>query len=573
MAALLLAGCGGSGGDPPPAPAPQPPPPSPNPVPGPGQVLIAGQVTYDFVPHQNGGQGLDYGQTEARPARLVNVQYVVAGNAVATARTDINGFYDLVVDENQSGFVRVRAESIETGTPGWNFRVLDNTSGDAIYTLDGAVASSGTANSTRDLHAPSGWTGSGYGNERAAAPFAILDTIYEAAELLLTADPAIDFPPLATHWSPDNRPTVALDGEPDLTTGEIGTSFYGTSFGANGIYLLGAEDNDTEEYDPHVILHEFGHYLEDRLGRSDSVGGPHAFGDLLDMRVAFSEGWSTAFAAIALDDPIYRDAGGFRQGGAFSFSVESRANGAPGWFSEQSVYELIYDLVDANADFGDAVNLPFGDVWTAMTGAVTTTPAVTSIFPLLNAVKIANPGEQVLIDQLAASQSIDSVTSDFADGETNSGGGAHVLPIYTPITVNGGTPVNLCSTDDFRSSVTGSTNKLSSRRYLRFTPNAAGNVTITVEATSIPAGEFADPDFWVYRQGPIAVSDGPPSAACQDVNGGAWAPGTCVESNSVPVTVTEHVLEIYEWTNTNADDDPDYPPIGTTCFDVTVTQP
>jgi hypothetical protein len=31
------------------------------------------------------------------------------------------------------------------------------------------------------------------------------------------------------------------------------------------------------------------------------------------------------------------------------------------------------------------------------------------------------------------------------------------------------------------------------------------------------------------------------------------------------------VLELYEWTNTNRTDDPDYPPIGRTCFEVTVT--
>jgi hypothetical protein len=44
-----------------------------------------------------------------------------------------------------------------------------------------------------------------------------------------------------------------------------------------------------------------------------------------------------------------------------------------------------------------------------------------------------------------------------------------------------------------------------------------------------------------------------------------------VETISLPSV--EHVLEIEEWTNTNDSDDPDYPPIGRTCFDVTVTQP
>jgi hypothetical protein len=37
------------------------------------------------------------------------------------------------------------------------------------------------------------------------------------------------------------------------------------------------------------------------------------------------------------------------------------------------------------------------------------------------------------------------------------------------------------------------------------------------------------------------------------------------------LTAGDHVLEVYEWTNTA--DDAQFPPIGRTCFDVRVTQP
>lgn len=571
LLAMALAGCGGSGGGGGSSPTSTPP----NPAPAPGQVTISGQVTYDFVPHGIGG-GLDYGQTESRPVRLATVQFIDGGNVLASTRTDLSGNYSLFVDPDQMGFVRVRAESVELGIPSWDYRVVDNTSADAIYTLDGAVASSGTADSTRDLHAASGWTGTGYGEPRAAAPFAILDTIHEAVEFLVAADPTIALPELSIHWSTDNVAAYGSDGNPDPATGDIGTSSYlvNKPLGLNGIYLLGKEDDDTDEYDRHVVLHEFGHYLEAQLGRSDNIGGPHAFGELLDMRVAFSEGWATAWAALALDDPNYRDASGPRQQFAFAFSVESGSNSAPGWYSERSILGLIYDLVDTAIDGNDVFSYPFADVWSVMTGAIRATPAMTSVFPFLNAIKTAHPGDAVLLDQRAAADDIAWVMDDFGDGEVNDAGSADVLPIYTRATINDANGVDLCSTDEFKGATTGSVNKLSSRRFIRFTPNFPGSVTITMTATSIPAGEYADPDFRVHRQGAlVGKSLDQPSTACMDTSAPGWMESDCVESTSMPLQAQEHVLEIEEWTNTNDSNDPKYPPIGRTCFNVTVMQP
>ena len=563
--ALVLAACGGGGGGGAPAPAPPDPPP---PTPAPSTVTISGAVTYDFVSFDP-GPGLNLDSPVARPARQVQVQFIDGVDVVASTRTDLNGEYSLDVEANRSGHIRVRAESIESGLPGWGFRVVDNTSADALYVLDGAVLSSGEADSQRDLHAASGWTGASYGNERAAAPFAIIDTLLVGRDFVLSADATTDFPALNVNWSPNNVASFDVNGEPDTATGEIGTSFFS---GTSGIFLLGEEDVDTEEYDQHVILHEFGHYLEFSFARNDSIGGPHSLGDRLDMRVAFSEGWATAFAALALDGEVYRDSNGPQQAGAFGFSLESAGVLTHGWFAEVSVQELIYDLVDANSDAPDNFTFPFASVWSVMTGPVATTTAVTSVFPFLNAIKADHPADNVALDLLAASQEIGSISTDFGESATNNTGSADVLPIYTALTVNG-PAVNLCSTDEFSSGITGATNKLSSRRFIRFTPPATGGVTITQTATSIPDGDYADPDFWVHRQGRLAASIGPPNDACTNTADASWVPGNCVESASLALTAVEHVLEIEEWTNTNADDDPEFPPIGRTCFDVTVTQP
>ena len=73
--------------------------------------------------------------------------------------------------------------------------------------------------------------------------------------------------------------------------------------------MLGKENVDTDEYDEHVLTHEFQHYLQNLTSRDDTMGGPHSLGEKLDMRLAFSEGYANAFSGMSLGDPVYRDSG------------------------------------------------------------------------------------------------------------------------------------------------------------------------------------------------------------------------------------------------------------------------
>src|SRR5690606_27348042 len=149
------------------------------------------------------------------------------------------------------------------GPPSWDVEVRDNTSNTTLplasrplYVLDTAPFDSGTVNSTRDVTAPTGWGGTSYTGPRSAAPFAILDAAYAAIQLVLSADPQAVFEPLDMFWSVNNRPA---DGSVDQ--GEIGTSHYRP--GQNQLFLLGNAANDPDEFDDHVVAHEWGHYYED----------------------------------------------------------------------------------------------------------------------------------------------------------------------------------------------------------------------------------------------------------------------------------------------------------------------
>jgi hypothetical protein len=514
LAGVLLSACGGGGDGGGGAVTPPPPPPPPAPT----TVTISGKITFDRIGFDATlGTGLNPTAPIESPARQVTVQAIDASSSAVLAETvtDTNGDYSVNVPSSRNLFIRARAEMVKTGTaPTWNFSVHNNTSTgttDALYALDGNPASSGTANSTRNLRAPTGFGTTNYTGERAAAPFAILDTVFRAKELVLTAVPDEAFPELRLFWSEDNKPTSGPFCPDD---GNIGTSSY-IVFGANdvddcnvpvatGIYLLGDFTiGDTDEFDESVIAHEFGHYVEDKFGRSDSIGGEHGGSATpLDLRVALGEGWGNAFSGMVRNDPIYRDS---FKGAATDFHLDLEADDTvnEGWFSEASVWEILWDLFDSTNEADDSVTLGFTPLFAVMTGAEKTTDAVTSIYTFITGLKAANPDTQAAITQLLTGEDIDG-TDDFGTGETNDGDPAinnGVLPIYVDIGL--GTQQTVCSRSPFGHT---SSNKLGNRVFLRFDNDTQRLVTITATGANSGGGVPAtDPDIFVLRRGVLAA--------------------------------------------------------------------
>jgi hypothetical protein len=550
---------------------------SPAPPLGPN-VTLSGTVTFDLVPTANigGVWQLDYASTQSAPARRVTVEVMNGSTIVATTTTDDAGAYSVSIASNENVFVRARAEMDLSGSPGWSVSVTDNTQGDGLWVLDSDTFLLGASGATQDLHAASGWGGSSYTSSRSAAPFAILDAVYGAMQFVLASEPGLVFPALQIHWSPNNVPTVSATG-PDTPSGQIGSSVY---VSGGDIFLLGAQDKDTDEYDRSVISQLWGQYLLDAFGRDDSVSGPHAPGDQLDMRVAFRDGFANALAAMVTGDPVYRDTQGPQQAQGFSFNVEGEAatdpNPFPGWFSERSIQELVYNLYDSDANFvpagsttQDNVALGFAPIFAAVAGPLRDTPAQTSIFPFINGLQQAQTQDIRLgIDALVRAEGMDGIIDDYGSTETHFGtpATAKLASVYDGATVNGAAS-NVCSLDDFASTASGAVDKLGSRRYVRFTASTSGTYTFLATAVSPPAA--ADPDLVLFQAGEFTRSEGPPSAACTQ----SWqtTPGVCTEGFSASLSAGDYTLEVYEWTNVT--DDPRYPPIGDTCFDVTVSGP
>lgn len=451
---------------------------------------IAGRVTYErvlfFPPTSatpNGsGPGLNYSNRQILPARGMVVEAIKSsdgnlcdGAAIATTLTDGDGWYRLA-SGSAKVCVRVRAQlyrSADNGSPvNWSLAVADNTAANALYTVTEAAPALADAQPRRDFRASSGWSNGGYNAERTAAPFAILDTACKAMNAVLDSRSGTSFGALTFMWSPKNT----NDTNGTWEQGKIGGAFFDSA--SRAIYLRGDADVDTDEFDEMVIAHEFGHFVAHVLSRSDSIGGDHSLLDSLDPRVAFDEGWATAFAGLALNDPIYRDSyevttinNTTRE---YSVNIQAQYGNTPtGWYSEMSMQRALYKLGSDVADGGEGMGL--GALLQTFAGDYKRSDALASIFSYGTFLKNEHSMYASTIASLLSDEDIDGYTlAEFADNETHAPNNFH-LPVYATLDAIG-TRQTVCSSNAY-----GTENTLSNQRYLRFNPLQSSRYKFNIE--------------------------------------------------------------------------------------------
>lgn len=443
---------------------------------------VTGTVTYDFVPAaynvatQVGG--LTFAGAVQKPVRNGMVAVMNGATPLATGNTDASGRYSLMFTSPASGTLQVVVLA-SSSTP--SIIVQDNTASGAAWGL-GATLGSGN---TVDLHATHGWTGTSYSAQnRLAAPFAILDSMYTASQAFMAARPSVVFPALRVNWSPNNVPQAG-----NKALGQIGTSHFSPA--ENQIYILGKEGADTDEFDSHVIVHEWAHYFEKNLSRTDSPGGPHSSGDILDPRLAFGEGYGNALAAMLLPESLYVDtvwsSGAIR---AFGFDAETEPsptdNAQPSPFSETTVMRLLYDLFDTGTNEGfDQVNVGLGVICDVLTGPEKTTDALTTLGSFITGLKAQAGINASAVDRLLANYQIGPITSQWGDGDPG------LRAMYTQVSsVPYGVTLQFDGGFD--------SNKWQQNQYYVVTGNGS---PITVGTTCTQ-----DVDIKVYRSGTMVAS-------------------------------------------------------------------
>ena len=473
---------------------------------------ISGRVTFERVPFASQlGAGLDYNSQQILPARGVIVEALTSndglycnGDVVATTLTDGDGWYRLTPTRTSKVCVRVRAQLYRAAdgnsTASWNFAVADNTAAKVLYAMTESSPASIDARPRRDLHAASGWANGSYSAARSAAPFAILDTACKAMDAVLAERNTTQFGTLTFFWSTKNT----SDDNGTLQQGKIGGAFFDRT--AVAIYLRGDAAVNTDEFDEMVIAHEFGHFVTHTLSRSDSMGGDHSLLDYEDPRIAFDEGWATAFAGLALHDPIYRDsdeaATASSSAHEFYFDIRQRftnANIPTGWFAESSLQRALYTLGSDVADGGSGMGL--GTLLQTFAGNYKQTDALASIFSYGERLENEQPA---FANAIASALDMEQINGDtivaFADNEMHAPSGLD-LPVYRVLDTLGNKQL-VCSSNAY-----GTENMLSNRRYLRFIPLQAGRYKFNVQPLSSGIAGFELLDRGsaiIYQEGSTA---------------------------------------------------------------------
>ncbi len=490
-----------------------------------GGVKISGQITYDRVPSalSHGGLAkLDYSKVKRVASKNIIIKAIGRdGKTISETTTDKRGRYVLYVAPNQD--VKIRAYARMYKKDFWDVSVVDNTNMKALYVLEGKYHNSGTKQNIRSLHAPSGWGGTEYTSGRRAAPFAILDSINQAMSKIQKVDSSAKFPQLTVNWSVNN---IAAGGDPDA--GQIVTSNYD---GERNLWILGDANSDTDEYDDHIIIHEWGHYFEDQFSRTDSIGGPHGPGEALDIRLAFGEGWGNALSGIVTDDPFYFDTSGYGQSTGWYMDLEAGAQKHAGWFSEGSVQRILYDLYDKTNESHDKTSLGFEPIYKAMVNGEKNTKAFTSIFSFIDALKREVPSDKRDIDKTVAYENISKISDSYGSGRNNNGESDVSTPVYKELRVGG--TVTACSRNNY-----GVYNKLGNRTYIKVKIATSGNYRF--DAQPVGYGN-QDPDMVLYET----------KNAHKDV-GISMYEGSPSDTLSVSLKEGEYLLDVYDASYNNS---------------------
>jgi uncharacterized protein DUF5719 len=313
---------------------------------GPTQMLTGGAF-YQKIPVTDTGLDLTHPvMVPIRGARLEVIDRSLQA-IVAVSETDVNGQFRVPVPLEPDLTIRV-VSRLRSG----DLRVADNTSGNALYSITADVDARQTIGKVVIAD-----------NSRLSGAFNILEMIQRSNETVRVADATIIFPAVSIFWSTRNTPRGG-----NIPQGLVGTTYFNLT--DNTAFVLGDRNVDSDEFDDSVIIHEYAHMLAARFSRDDSPGAAHGIGDMLDPRVAWSEGWANFFSSVVRNDAAFRDSLGPNGTTILKYDLEENVPAGdtnPGYWSEASVDSLLWDLYDDHPDAGDNVQYPLFVIWAAFT--------------------------------------------------------------------------------------------------------------------------------------------------------------------------------------------------------------
>lgn len=300
-----------------------------------------------------------------------------SGNVVQCSETGANGEISFTLPRGSVSYT-MAVNSRSANSAYLRASVLNMPERNQHYALQASV----TANS----HVNLGYVTAAADDAVLGGAFNILDQFYEANVYLRSQIGGFtSAPKVAAYWERGYNPNSYFGAT-------AGLSFYLPGY--YRLFILGGQNgdvnsSDTDHFDNSVILHEYGHFLEDSLFNSDSPGGQHNGNKIIDPRLAWSEGWGNFFQAAVLfgpsGTPYYTDTTGnddgttdmyfhtnletppLSGGGACLGSGDCPTATGEGNFREFSVARMLWDVVDSVSDTQftatDNVSGKFNELW------------------------------------------------------------------------------------------------------------------------------------------------------------------------------------------------------------------
>lgn len=467
-------------------------------------VVTSGTTITSLARYQAWTMNTTNGLTSAfdtNPIRRAEVQVVSSdGSTVQCGETDNSGNISISIPR-VAGTYTLKVFSRADNTF-YKASVLNNPTQNEPYAISASFTLNGSETSRSVTLTNASHTGTLEGGA-----FNILDQILKANDFMRTTvtnalcTPCADFtvaPKAKIFWTAGVSPGVYYG------SASSPISFFSktdTSSIAKGIYILGGvlgdvNCTDTDHFDNSIILHEYGHFLEDAYNESNSPGGSHNGNSLIDPRLAWSEGWSNFYQAAVLGRSDYIDTTGNAQcsgGIGIDLNLELATGGedrmlggtvaGEGVFREVSVSRTLYDIMTPAGSTNElktstpiGADLGFGYIWHIFSSASDGLGKSSYAF--------RNMGNfnRALYDLIAVRQSgkLSDLFACFDNEYQTSGTGLNFeLPYATPVT----TSTSACSRTI--GTVSGSINAFQSTHS--YTYNYDGNVanaTITLTTSS-----------------------------------------------------------------------------------------
>lgn len=214
--------------------------------------------------------------------------YDGGGNLIQCGETDGSGNFSLLIPDTVNSQYTLSVYSRAFNST-YKVSVLNDVNSNQPYKISTSFSSgssspvdAGTLTAEGDESVDSSLKG---------GAFNIMNDILKANNFLrLNATGFTVAPKVTVFWKAGFNPSTYIGGDAGS-----GLSFY--SPGDYQLFILGGingdvKTSDTDHFDDSVIMHEYGHFLEDVYGKSNSPGGSHNGDAVIDPRLAWSEGWA-----------------------------------------------------------------------------------------------------------------------------------------------------------------------------------------------------------------------------------------------------------------------------------------